>query len=574
MWQGLRRGVLFGVLVLGTMTVVAPGAWASISPSLSLDQSAGTTAGSVANLGVDLKFAPTGSDSPDDMTLNLPPGLLADASIDGGACLTAADLSDTACQVGSGTVTADAYGTIPITTPVTFDLVPPPAAGDLAGLAVNSSGTQVGSTADIKIRPSGNPGGVGITINFVLPNMLYGVPISIAEINSTFDGLRYPTTCPSTPQNFSVAVNSDSDPTIHTVTAPLAVTGCSSLPYAPVFTVAAARDSGDEQVQLITQITQTASQSPSRSVQLAFPQLLEPNLAAVGVLCPTLSSGKCTPVGSATAISPLYPKALTGQAYLTGSLNGLSLTLVFPSPFPLTLTGSVNLVANTTAFTGLPDIPLTDLDVSLDSGPSGLFQTTCQTPSGTAGATLTDQNGDKTVNLPAKFTVANCPSPAGNPGGSGSGGGSGGTGGSSGNGSSAGNPKLTNPSVSGLGTGHASLSFKVAVPKRAAKLEALIIELPSGMSFVRHRFGHKLTVTGVTLTGAKIRSLSLSRGHLVITLRQAVSSLIVRINTDALNESAALKAKAKAKKLGSLLLTVITESTNAKRTTIHVHLGL
>jgi len=284
MWQGLRRGVLSGILVLGAMAVVAPGAWASISPTLSLNQSAGTTAGSVANLGVDLKFAPTGSDSPDDMTLNLPPGLLADASIDGGACLTAADLSDTACQVGSGTVTADAYGTIPITTPVTFDLVPPPAAGDLAGLAVNSSGTQVGSTADIKIRPSGNPGGVGITINFVLPNILYGVPISIAEI----------------------------------------------------------------------------------------------------------------------------------------------------------------------------------------------------------------------------------------------------------------------------------------------KLDALTIELPTGISFVRRQAHHKLEVTGVSLTGAKLKSLSISHGHLVITLRKAVSSLTVKISTSALKESTTLKSKAK--QLRSLLLTVITENTRAKRTTIRVRI--
>lgn len=84
MWHGLRRHALVSVLVVAGMAALAPGAWASITPTLTLDQSAGTAAGSTTNLGVDLKFAPTGTDSPDAMTLLLPPGLLANASIDGG----------------------------------------------------------------------------------------------------------------------------------------------------------------------------------------------------------------------------------------------------------------------------------------------------------------------------------------------------------------------------------------------------------------------------------------------------------------------------------------------------------
>jgi hypothetical protein len=563
MWHGMRRYALTGVLVVAGMAALAPAASASITPTMTLDQSAGTVAGSTTNLGVDLKFAPTGSDSPDDMTLVLPPGLLANASIDGGTCLTTVDLNDSACQVGTGTVTADAYGDIPITTPVTFDLVPPPATGDLAGLAVNSSGTQIGSTADVRVRPSGDPNGVGITINFVLPNSLYGTPISIAEISSTFDGLRYPATCPATPQNFSVAVNSYSDSTVHTVTAPLAVTGCSSLAYAPQFSVAAARDSADKQVQLTTQITQKATESPSKSVSLTFPTaVLAPNLASVKNLCPTLSSS-CTAVGSATATSPLYPKPLTGQAYLTGSFAGLSLTLVFPSPFPLTLVGSVNLQTNSTAFTGLPDIPLTDLEVTLDSGADGLFQTTCATPSGTASAGLADQNGDKSANVPAKFTVSGCPT--------------GGSGSSSSAGGSAGNPVVTTPRVSGLGSGHASLRFKLSVAKHAAKLRSLTIELPSGLSFASHRTRGRLHISGVTVAGAAIKTLALSHGRLTITLRTAVSGVTVTLAKSALTESAALRRKAKSGKVTSLRLTVITTNTRAKRTTIRVkitHPGL
>ena len=161
-----RRTAVLSVLVVAAVALLAPSAEASITPSLTLDQSAGTQAGGTANLGTDLSFSDTGGDSPKNMTISLPPGLLANASINGGACLATTDISDTKCQVGTGTVTADPEGiALPLSLPVVFDLVPPPAAGDLAGLAVVSSGglavpagTQIGSTAGIRVRPSGDPG--------------------------------------------------------------------------------------------------------------------------------------------------------------------------------------------------------------------------------------------------------------------------------------------------------------------------------------------------------------------------------------------------------------------------------
>ena len=494
------------------------------------------------------------------MTLNLPPGLLANASINGGACLKTVDLDDSACQVGSGTVTAYAFGTVPVPANVTFDLVPPPAAGDLAGLAVNSNGTQIGTTADIKVRPSGDPDGVGVTIQFLLPNTLFGTPISIHEINSTFDGLRYPATCPTTPQSFTVSADSYSDATVHTVSAPLAVTGCSSLTYSPAFAVTATRDSADNKVKVVTQVTQSATEAPSRSVALALPDAqLQTNIAALGQLCRSLSSGTCSPVGSVTASSPDYPKPLTGQAYLTSSGARLTLTLVFPPPFPLTLIGAVDLVHNITTFTGLPDIPLTDLDVTLDSGPASLFATDCHAPTGTATATLTDQNGDRTATVPARFTISGCPSSGG------------------GRQQPSRRPGPRRAEASALKTGHPSLRFKLKVAKGAAKLRALTIELPRGLSIIAHRAGRMVTIKGVRLTGGAIRSLSLSHGHLVITLKRPVSSVTVTLTGAALRESAALRAQANAHKLKRLALTVITQNTKGRRSTVHVqvtHLGL
>src|ERR1700749_2560834 len=300
--------VIVGVLSL------APVAGASITPSLSLDQSAGHAAGSTANLGLDLKFTDTGTDSPHNLTINLPPGLLANASINNGSCIKTTNTSGTACEVGSGTVTATPDivvlglpASIPV--PVTFYLVPPPKAGDLAGLTVIGNvlglNEQLGSPGDIRGRPGGDPQGVGVTIGLALPNQLtlsgFTVPlvtISVTQIQSTFDHLRYPATCPSTPAQVTASVDSYDDATLHSLAAPLSVTGCSSLPFSPAFKVSATQDNGDRQVKLATTVTQAANQAPSRSVSLAFPTAtLAPNLASLQALCLNLASGTCQQVG-------------------------------------------------------------------------------------------------------------------------------------------------------------------------------------------------------------------------------------------------------------------------------------
>jgi hypothetical protein len=469
--------------------------------------------------------------------------------------------------VGSGVVTANLVGTIPVPAQVTFDLVPPPAPGDLAGLAVNSNGTQIGTTGDITVRPSGDPAGVGVTINLTLPNSLSGTPITITEINSTFDALRYPTTCPATPQSFSATANSYSEPTtFHTVAAPLSVMGCSALPYKPAFSVAVARDRSDRQVSLSTTVTQAATESPSRSVSLAFPlATLVPNLQVAGALCVNLASGTCTPVGAVTASSPLYPRALTGQAYLTGNILGPSLTLVFPPPFPLTLSGAVDLNKNTTTFTGLPDIPLTDLTVSLNPGPEAVFGTTCKPASNTATATLTNQNGDHTVTVPAKFTVSGCPGTGG--GGNGNGNGNGG----SGNGAR-GKLKVTGAFIAGLSTGHPSLGFAIRAAKGTPGLRSVTIVPPAGLRFMAHRVGTRVLVSGVHVSGGRGVTFSLSKGRLVIRLGAAAAHLLVRLDSRALKESPALKRKARANQLSRLFLSLVTSNAAGKRATVRAQL--
>jgi len=540
------RNALAGVLVAAAAMLMASSAYASATPSVSLDQTAGTTAGSTTDLGMNLTFTDSSGDSPDQLTIELPPGLLANASIDGGACLTMTDLTDTNCQVGTGTVTADALDLVPLTVPVTFDLVQPPAAGDLAGLAVNDDGTQIGTTADIKVRPSGDPDGVGVSLDFTLPNSLDGAPIMITNIDSTFDGLRYPTTCPSTPANVVISSNSYDDTTMQTATAPLSVT------YAPKLSVKLTKDSSDRAVAIDTTVTQAADESPSKSLSLAFPGLaLGVNLGAIKALCTSSNLTTCTPVGVATASSPLYPQPLTANAYLTGTALGPTLTLSFPAPFPLTLVGTVSLVDHEATFNGMPDIPLTSLALALNGGATGLFETNCNPSTGSATGTSTDQNGDKTVSASVPYSIAGCAVSSSST--------------STGTGTRAATAvTLTQTSVTGKrSSNRLSLSFRVKASAKAAKLSTVTVEVPGGWSFATHRVGKRSLPSGVSLSGAKLKSATLSHGHLVIKLRKASASFKVKL-TRALVESQATATSVRAGKLKTLRLTVIAQDTKHK----------
>src|SRR6185437_11708323 len=328
----MKRRVLTGLAIGLTAVVLAPAASASVTPALSLDQRGGTQAASTVPLGMNLSFSPSGSDSPKDLTITLPPGLLANASINGGACLKTSTPTS-ACQVGSGTVSATGLGLLPVTGQVAFDLVAPPKPGDLAGLALLvtllGQTSQLGSPGEIAVRPATDPAGFGLNISFAnIPNTFEEGPLTVSiqvqSMSTTLSGVRMPASCPATPASVKVTTDSYSDPTPHTASAPLQVTGCSALPFTPAFHVTATKDSGDDGVAVVTDITQPASpaQATGQTVVLALPpKVLVPNAVAVlngGILCADPASGTCKPIGTASTTSPLYPVALHGVVYLVG----------------------------------------------------------------------------------------------------------------------------------------------------------------------------------------------------------------------------------------------------------------
>jgi hypothetical protein len=103
-------------------------------------------------------------------------------------------------------------------------------------------------------------------------------------------------------------------------------------------------------------------------------------------------------------------------------------------------------------------------------------------------------------------------------------------------------------------------------------LASVTVEPPAGLRFVGHGVGRRQGVAGVAVSGARIRSLSISHGHLVIVLRKAVSRLGVAIGSAALTESGALRGRARAHRLKSLPLTVVVSDTRARRTPVRVQI--
>jgi hypothetical protein len=134
--------------------------------------------------------------------------------------------------------------------------------------------------------------------------------------------------------------------------------------------------------------------------------------------------------------------------------------------------------------------------------------------------------------------------------------------------------------VNGLKTGKPSLRFKVTAAK-GSSLRSLNVKLPKGLSFRGHKVHKKRVVKSLSVKGGKLKSATLHKGQLVITLRKAAKSVTVTVKSAGLKESSALRAKAKAKsakkRLKSLRLTVVAKNSKGKRTTIKVsvkHLGL
>jgi hypothetical protein len=307
---------------------------------------------------------------------------------------------------------------------------------------------------------------------------------------------------------------------------------------------------------LVTEITQAANESASKSIVLQFPKGLTPNVQA-DVPCLTGSGPGCQ-VGTATATSPLVPSAAlsNGTVTLGGTVSAPTITISFPA-LGITIPGTVSLTANTVTFASIADVPLTDLKLNL-TGPSGgkAFNTDCA-PSN-IGGTFTPQSGTAAVTVTSPITFSNCALA----------------------------PTATG-STSGLASGHPKLKFKVAHGKGAPNLTSVAIGLASGLKFSHAAFvSHKSCTTGqggkhcstttlikgLGVSGAKVKSATIKAGKLVIVFKKAASSARITVSGPLVAETKGLQTKVKKHKVKSLKFSL--KITDAKKVATTVPLSL
>ncbi|HUE26012.1 MAG TPA: hypothetical protein VMP89_04510 [Solirubrobacteraceae bacterium] len=412
-----------------------------------------------------------------------------------------------ACQIGTGSATL----TVGVPLSITAYLGAPPSATDVAGidLVTNAPGNPTTQAAvDLVQTPSGN---VQSVINADLSS-LGTTGQFISSISTTIDGTlangkpftRMPTNCSPGPSSVTVTYANGSKETTN-ASPDFHITGCSALPYAPVLSASVVKDPHDAGVSVVTTVTQAANEAAGAGQVLTLPwPALAPNLNSLSL------QNTSVVVGSAVATSPLTPAPLTGQAYLTGSGPfAPTLTLRFPAPNKLTLTGTVNLSNHSVTFSGLPDVPQTSLVVTLFGGPKALQSASCAPPGGTAIGAFTGQNGATVVDR-VPLTVSGCPSA----------------------------PSISRTSLSGLASGKPVLRFKLARGSDAPNLKSFVVALPGGLAFNAKKLGK-----GISITAA--HSVRLSGGNLTVTLKRAVANVSATIRGPALVESKQLRRQSR-----------------------------
>ncbi len=403
----------------------------SFTPSLT----AGTTnpvAGAFSPFG--LRLTRTDADSEfNALSLNLPPGLLADLSSVPVRC-SDAQAAAAACPADShiGTVTVGAgAGSNPFYVNGDVYLTGPYKGGPFGLAAVVRAQAGPFDLGYVVVRASlqvHDDGSVTATTD-PFPTILQGIPLQVRDIRVSVDRAHFilnPTNC--TAMSVGGTVSSTDGQT-----APLAsrfqVGECAALGFHPSFKVAtAARTSKANGASLDVKVGSGAGQANIAKTVVTLPKQLPARLTTIQQAClaATFAANPATcPAGSnigiATATTPILASPVTGPAYLVshGGAAFPDVVLVLQGEgVTVHLTGGVNIRKGitTTSFNSIPDVPIGTFELRLPTGPhSGLGS---NLPAKARGSmcgqnlvmptVMTGQNG-AVVKQNTKIAVTGCP---------------------------------------------------------------------------------------------------------------------------------------------------------------------
>jgi hypothetical protein len=416
-------GCVAALATLSATVGTAPAAASVGITSFTLSPSS-AQAGAAPNLSTAVTLSPSTGDDPQSITVALAPGLLANPTVP--ATCTQSQLQANQCpsgsQIGTGTVSAkETLLGLSFNAPAKVYMVTPQSgqAGAVGMVASTPLGTVV-TQGPVTVRTAPT---VGANLTFQnLPRQVGGINIAVTGVQMTMSGTiggrpftRNPTSCALATSTLSVSPYS-APATSTSASSSFTPSGCASLPYAPVLSAGAAVSGTDGATEFTTTITQQPGEAASSATTLTLPSGLLPRSGYQTRECATPSLSNCpssSVVGSATAVSPLSARALTGQVLLVAGSNPATpgIAIVFPSPFAITLTGTTSLSASgtQTSLTGMPDVPLSSVQVTLTGGSNSLLvggYSLCGGTSTASGA-FAGQNGASAASK-STVTVTGC----------------------------------------------------------------------------------------------------------------------------------------------------------------------
>jgi len=232
--------------------------------------------------------------------------------------------------------------------------------------------------------------GIGLESTFSdQPQTQSGLNIQITSVALTFFGrasrgtfMRMPTACG--PKSALARVNSWLAPTTFSArTTSFNVTGCDRLGFTPTASGSIGSPSTIKKRSLpplTTTLHFNPEQAALKSAQVTLPPSVGPNVGVLSNACPRVQAdaSACpasSRVGTATIVSPLQSRPVSGPVYLAFNTNASlpGLIVILPPPVDLRVDGVIEATTSglRNTFASNPDLPLTSFTLAFNGGANG-----------------------------------------------------------------------------------------------------------------------------------------------------------------------------------------------------------
>ncbi len=367
------------------------------------------------------------------LSLTMPPGLLGklagiplcgEPQAAQGTCGAGSQVGTTTVAAGSGSQPFWTQGRVYLTGPYKgqpfgLSIVVPAQAGpfNLGDVVVRAAIHVDPNTAQITV--TSDP----------LPQLIDGIPLRIQTVNVNInrEGFIFnPTNCSQLQLAGTITAAQGASAS---VSSPFAATGCSSLPFHPVFSVSTqASTSKKSGASLVVKGVFPAGDANVHSVAVTLPKQLPARLTTIQQACPEATfdanPASCptgSDIGVATATTPILANPVMGPAYLVshgGAAFPNVVAILQGEGVTVQLVGSIDIKKGVTSstFASVPDAPISAFQLTLPEGPhSGLAAVVPAKAKGSLCGqslampfTITGQNGAQ-VRQNVKIAVTGCP---------------------------------------------------------------------------------------------------------------------------------------------------------------------